>query len=96
MEDGHERMWYSELANQSDRRRRCRQSRQAQLAVAFTMPTGATLVFSHGQSRENNSWASASVPNVGAAAATRGTRRNRRGGREEGRDFRGGTVPATR
>lgn len=22
------------------------------------MPTGATLVFSHGQSRENNSWAS--------------------------------------
>lgn len=30
------------------------------------MPTGATLVVSHGQSRENNSWASASAPNAGA------------------------------
>lgn len=69
-------------ASQPDRRRRrCRRSRQAQLAVAFTMPTGATLVFSHGQSRENNSWASALAPNAGAVAATRGTRK-KQGGRE--------------
>lgn len=50
------------------RRRGRRRRRRAQLAVAFTMPTGATLVFSHEQSRENNSWSSdgAPAPNAGA------------------------------
>lgn len=66
--------------------------RRVQLAVAFTMPTGATLVFSHGQSRENNSWTSDGAP-APNARATRGMRRGRQGGREI---FRGKTVPATR
>jgi len=47
------------------------------------MPTGATLVFSHGQSRENNSWASdgAPAPNAGA---TRGTRERGEADKEGG------------
>lgn len=48
------------------------------------MPTGATLVFSHGQSRENNSWASdgAPAPNAGATRGERGNgeRQTRREG----------------
>lgn len=52
------------------------------------MPTGATLVFSHGQSRENNSWASGTERRRGAAAATRGTkgRGGEGGGGEAGRE----------
>lgn len=59
------------------------------------MPTGATPVFSHGQSRENNSWASAPAPNPRLPRRKR-RRGAGRGEQEEGRDFRGRTVPATR